>query len=248
MHRTTRTDLQITPPSIKERASQESREGESAARAGTRPGGTTPIPTIDDFVPYTPPAKHFGAFISQSFKAYGASLIGTFVAVPIVTSAITVAIYLTHTPSSFAIVLGVIYTYILWWIVALPFSYFTRASGANTVSYGLLLSRLRLLEAHLTSRCEYEKKKPKDDDDLFFHHEMVAFKEACSLHKTISKTLVESRAGLQWVLGLGYVTIWSTLHRAEEALFEIDPKEMVIRRAIHDYLSIKGSTLSLIHI
>jgi len=112
------------------------------------------------------------------------------------------------------------------------------------VSYGLLLSRLRLLEAHLTSRCEYEKKKPKDDDDLFFHHEMVAFKEACSLHKTISKTLVESRAGLQWVLGLGYVTIWSTLHRAEEALFEIDPKEMVIRRAIHDYLSIKGSTIA----
>ena len=236
MHITTRTDLHPPIQNV---------GGQFIVPLAEQPKEEeTTAPIIDDFVPYTPPAKHFGAFISQSFKAYGASLIVTFIALPIVTSAVTVGIYLTHSPSSFAIVLGAITTSILWWIAALPFSYFTRASGANTVSYGLLLSRLRLLEAHLASRCEYQEKKRKDDDDLSFHHETLAFKEACSLHKTISRTLTESRAGLQWVLGLGYVTVWTTLHRAEEALFEIDPKEMVIRRTIHDYLSIKGSSIA----
>ena len=184
---TTPTDLHITPPSIKERPSQEPREGENGARAGTRPGGTTRAPTIDDFVPYTPPPKHFSAFISQCFKAYGASLIGTFVAVPIITSAITVAIYLTHTPSSFAIVLGVIYTFILWWIAALPFSYFTRASGANTVSYGLLLSRLRLLEAHLASRCEYQEKKRRTTTSLFIMKRLPSKRLAAFIKRSVAR-------------------------------------------------------------
>src|SRR5205823_1635352 len=49
---------------------------------------------------------------------------------------------------------------------------------------------------------------------------------------------------LRWVLGLGYVDAWRTLHRAEEALIEVEPTEGVILNAKRDRVSIQGSTIS----
>ncbi len=49
---------------------------------------------------------------------------------------------------------------------------------------------------------------------------------------------------MPWVLGIGYIIAWGKLHRAEEALIEVEPVEIVIRGAMHDKLSIQDSELS----
>jgi hypothetical protein len=43
---------------------------------------------------------------------------------------------------------------------------------------------------------------------------------------------------------MGYLNAWGKLHRAEEALIEVEPVEMVIRGAMHDKLAIQDSNLS----
>src|SRR5260370_35213673 len=53
-----------------------------------------------------------------------------------------------------------------------------------------------------------------------------------------------SSTGLDWVTGMGYVTAWDSLHRAEEALIEVVPIKMVIHAAIHDKLAIQDSTIN----
>ena len=56
--------------------------------------------------------------------------------------------------------------------------------------------------------------------------------------------LYESTSRLPWVLGLGYVVAWSRIHRAEEALIEVEPVEMVVRGAYHDKMAITDSQMS----
>jgi hypothetical protein len=48
---------------------------------------------------------------------------------------------------------------------------------------------------------------------------------------------------MQWVTGAGYINAWGAIHRAEEALIEIEPPEMVLRGALHDKLAIQNSTI-----
>lgn len=55
--------------------------------------------------------------------------------------------------------------------------------------------------------------------------------------------LLDHRTGLRWVTGMGYLNVWSLLHRAEEALVKVEPPEMVLRGALHDKLAIQNSTL-----
>jgi len=53
-----------------------------------------------------------------------------------------------------------------------------------------------------------------------------------------------SRASLQWVLGTGYISVWNMVHRVDEAILQIEPRELVIHAAIHDKLSIQDSNIN----
>src|SRR5260370_24937381 len=102
--------------------------------------------------------------------------------------------------------------------------------------YGLLTCRLSQLEARLHEiNTPDQNGKPKHWAD----YQLVALKEARDQVEDLNSQLHRYPAGLQWVLGLGYVNAWSKLHRAEEALIEVEPVEMVIRGALHDKLSIQ---------
>ncbi|MBV9171101.1 MAG: hypothetical protein JOZ81_13565 [Chloroflexi bacterium] len=47
----------------------------------------------------------------------------------------------------------------------------------------------------------------------------------------------------QWVLGHGYIHLWRTLNRAEEALLELAPAHLVLAEAAFDRLRIDGSNM-----
>ena len=48
---------------------------------------------------------------------------------------------------------------------------------------------------------------------------------------------------MPWVLAWGYINAWNWLHRTEEALIEIEPIEMVVGGAYHDYMAISNSKM-----
>ena len=48
-------------------------------------------------------------------------------------------------------------------------------------------------------------------------------------------------SGLEWVSAMGYVSLWRRLDRAEEALIDIEPRELVLSDALHDKLRLAGA-------
>ncbi|HEY6407137.1 MAG TPA: hypothetical protein VIY29_06705, partial [Ktedonobacteraceae bacterium] len=50
--------------------------------------------------------------------------------------------------------------------------------------------------------------------------------------------------GLPWIMGVGYLKAWNFVHRAEEAMLDIAPREFVIREALHDESAIDGSKIA----
>jgi hypothetical protein len=49
--------------------------------------------------------------------------------------------------------------------------------------------------------------------------------------------------GLEWVSAMGYVSLWRRIDRADEALIELEPIEMVVAEALHDQLRLTRSEI-----
>jgi hypothetical protein len=49
--------------------------------------------------------------------------------------------------------------------------------------------------------------------------------------------------GLRWVAGHGYLSLWTQVHQAEEALFMVEPVEWLIAEANRDLLRLTGSKM-----
>lgn len=195
------------------------------------------------------PKRSFFDYVKIGLKAYGGSVAASVWVVPIGASAVTLGLYLSPplpifaqpAPNWYPVIFGMLFSYSVCAIVALFLCYFASAEGANTGSYGLLASRLCQLEARLSVIDSSDAEgKPKD----FAEYQRVALKEAHDNFADLKNYLYRYPTGLHWVLGIGYIIAWGKLHRAEEALIEVEPVEMVIRGAMHDKLSIQDSKLS----
>jgi hypothetical protein len=179
--------------------------------------------------------------VLRFFRGYGSALLMGLPVLPIAVSAITIGIYLSN--PSFAgwvsVLWGAGVTYIAWLLISLPFIALTSPKNANSRSYGLLDSRLEQLETRLGV---IRNNTPREED--LPEYQRVALNEAFDKLEDISKDLYESDMRLPWVMGYGYVNTWGKLHRAEEALVEVEPVEMTMRGAMHDKMAIAGSQIT----
>ena len=181
------------------------------------------------------------------FRGYGAALVMGLPILPIVVSAVTVVVYLSNTslPAWLSVVIGGAATQVAWFLGSLMLVSLTSPRNANSRSYGLLESRRQQLQSrlHVLSN-EY----PLNDDDPKYkalpEYQKTALNEAHDKLDEITEDLDDFNTRLAWALGYGYVNTWGKLHRAEEALVEIEAKEMVMRGARHDKMSISGSQMS----
>ena len=171
----------------------------------------------------------------------------------------TAAVYFLLPPVRYPIwyapVGGFIVSLLLWVICAAVCSTFANAKGANPRSYGLLRMRLDQLNARLgIEQLGKDQRWTKDEGQWAAaakmdkspgveNYQMIALREAHKCYDEVDKLLRERRTGFDWVLGMGYVNAWGLIHRAEEALIEFEPMEMVVRGAIHDKLAIQNSTI-----
>ncbi len=172
-------------------------------------------------------------------RAYGATLAGGFTILPLVALVLTVTFYLavSNIPSWVSLVVGLLTTLVAWLIIALPLQFMTSRDKVNTRSYGLLASRLSLLE----SRLYILQTTPHKPFELY---QLIALEEAYNNFLFVDAMLYESTSRLPWVLGIGYTVAWEKLHRAEEALLEVEPIEIVAREAYHDRMAIANSNMS----
>lgn len=174
-------------------------------------------------------------------RAYGAALVGGFAVVPTVAAALTVAIFLaeSNVPGAYIVIWGMLATLAVWLLISIPMSLLTSRDRVNARSFGLLISRLNQLETRLNV---IQNRNP--DLDKLEEYQEVALEEAYNNFQELDTMVYESTSRLPWVLGLGYVVAWFRIHRAEEALIDIEPVEMVIRGAYHDKMAITDSQMS----
>jgi len=189
--------------------------------------------------PATRRKNGFFARLWPLMQAYGASLVGSYAIVPSIATIFTVVFYLvaSNIPGWQLVVWSLIVTGIVWLALSIPLSALTSARAANSHNYGLIENRLSRLETRL-----YVLQTTTSEDQLK-QYQRVALEEAYDNLSKLHDLMYSSTSRLPWVLAMGYVNAWNWLHRTEEALIEIEPIEMVVSGAYHDYMAISNSKM-----
>ena len=132
---------------------------------------------------------------------------------------------------------GCLITGILWLVLSIPLTALTSAKTVNPYNYGLIENRLSRLESRL-----YTLQTTTPEDQLK-PYQRVALEEAYDNLSKLHDLMYRSTSRLPWVLAMGYINAWNWLHRTEEALIEIEPVEMVVSGAYHDFMAISNSKI-----
>jgi len=205
-------------------------------------------------------------FIRMWISAYFASIVIAGTIMPILASLTAVKLYLalplSHLPSLpgigaqspwYTFVWTFLITGITWLVVALPFSWFCTARGANPRNYGLFRSRLHQLNSYL-GITDYANNKYDEINDIQTvmknaglyknnSHLTDALKEAYDCCIGISRKLCKFPTGLSWIIGTAYNKAWNLIHHAEEVIIEIESLDTAVRDAKHDFLAICDSDI-----
>ena len=189
--------------------------------------------------PATKRKKGFLARLWPLMQAYGAALVANYATVPSLAAVFTVVLYLvaSNVPGWQPVAWGCIVTGIVWLALSIPLSAFTSAKAVNPHNYGLIENRLSRLETRL-----YVLQTTTPEDQLK-QYQRVALEEAYDNLSKLQDLMYNSTSRLPWVLAWGYINAWNWLHRTEEALIEIEPIEMVVGGAYHDYMAISDSKM-----
>jgi hypothetical protein len=117
---------------------------------------------------------------------------------------------------------------IAWLLLAAAYSPATSAGNANSGSYADLTERLTQINARLMAL----PNTAAGTD---------AVREATMHRDAITAELATS--GPRWVAAVGYVSLWKRIHRAEEALIDVEPRAQVVADAVYDEWRLQNSTV-----
>jgi hypothetical protein len=118
-----------------------------------------------------------------------------------------------------------------WVVLAKIYSGYANAELANPRQYQKLQAQLRHLQG-LMAACDPQVR------------ETAAYREAQCFCDYVSHFLEQRHAhDPRWGLADGYVDLWECLHQAEEALFPILPRPLIVNGALNDVLILGGSDI-----
>jgi len=150
-----------------------------------------------------------------------------------------------------AALLGLMMGAISWLLAALVYSFLglARVEGANPRSYDLLCARLIDLEEKLPILCPVGATPPHAPGDTGVtaceeaRAEVNILRNALHPNQPQPEPLPRVR-NMQWVSGYGYIALWNSVHRAEEAFIEVEPREALVGYAALTRMRLVGSTIA----
>jgi len=106
-------------------------------------------------------------------------------------------------------------------------------------SYGEIHNKISFLDARIAVLCNGIEPATCEPE------RMSSCRAACSVVQEQRRILVHdmNSVGTRWILGSGYVDLWTRLHVIEEALLTVEPREELIGAAIYDEMRLKGSRI-----
>lgn len=168
--------------------------------------------------------------------AYLTALVATLIAVPGIAAGMTTLLFITVLPNISSLAYGLIITLFLWLVVIPVFvSPFTTAAHADAFQYSMLKSRWCLLTKRLTMLNNIFTSPTTEQKDGL----TTAEASKCYMDQALN----HSNPGLRWISGKEFLNLWKVLHRAQEALLQIEASAILIREALHDQLKLQKSSL-----
>jgi hypothetical protein len=141
----------------------------------------------------------------------------------------------------FTIITGFGATFVFWLLAALFARNFTSFESANPVSGSHLINHFSALcagFATLPAPNDNGNSLPKES----LHSYRIAYEQVKAYIEEIEGLL--ERKDMRWIAGTGYLQAWNLVHRAEEAMITLEPREEVIREAIYDQMCLIGSSIT----
>jgi hypothetical protein len=142
--------------------------------------------------------------------------------------------------NDYAVLIGSLVGLFAWLVLALFYRAYTAADRANYHTYGMLSCRLDSLKVRLD--CERDLLREREDEPDSGLTRRIAYEDARRQCQEIEDKLKSE--GLPWVMATGYIEVWTRLHRAEEALINVEPPGTVIASAVGNELRIKDSNMA----
>ena len=187
--------------------------------------------------------------------AYSAALVflGCLIPLPIVATIVTAAIYIAPvSPALGAIIpawiapnwmiclVGFVITLVLWLLFALPFIAFSSMESAIPVKGSDLKNHFLAVRACYNALLAMEDSGNPIPKERAYGYRIASEQVKCYLAELEQMLRYKD---LRWIAGTGYLAAWNLVHRAEEALIMLEPREEVIREALNDELSLEGSDI-----
>jgi len=136
-----------------------------------------------------------------------------------------------HLRTLFDLVLGTAAAVLLWLTFSYAFRDYTTPRRANPRVYGALQAGLVGLDAALAHL-----------PTLKTENAPIAVAEVRAYRDLITRELTSTGA-LRWVTAAGYMTLWTALHRAEEALIVVTALDDIIEEAVNAQSRLENSTI-----
>jgi hypothetical protein len=141
-----------------------------------------------------------------------------------------------------AVVSGVAGALIVWLVFASLGKRYTAAKSANLRNYNLLREKLSRLE----TRTEHARRMISGAHDGHANGNGEAVRNRAyelAVHECEEIKRGLNGRGMPWVTGLGYVELWHRVHRAEEALIQVEPRTDALAGAMRDEMRLMDSTM-----
>ncbi len=144
--------------------------------------------------------------------------------------------------SIYAVLIGVGSAALIWLVGGCFYSRYTNAHSASRRNYLALRERLDHLENRVMhARPEGYESEENPNTTICQATREQAYARARKECKVIREEL--EGAGMPWVTGLGYITLWHRVHRAEESLIKVEPCLEALEGAMRDESRLVNSTL-----
>jgi hypothetical protein len=212
-------------------------------------------------------------------------LVGAVIPMPLLTALVTIIIYLSTSPfpdpntlptgvkqvfqvfiwlgiSNTVLLLGLIITFIVWLLIAIPCMRYATVEGGRPSDYESLKREVDVLTKQLEVVQEQEEDQASHTTGTSASPTAQQKIAKQNISKEQDKALEEKKAraivlsdinadldhidkrldsqGLHW-LSTGYVSMWDRVNKAEEAMLAVLPRERVIESAKLDELSLNNS-------
>ena len=179
---------------------------------------------------------------------------GCLIPIPIVATIFTASIYIAPILISLqslisswislnwlVIITGFVITLVFWLLSAFFSQKFTGMESVSPVSANNFKNHFSALCAGFAALDALNDSGKSLPGERIYSY-LIAYEQVKAYIEEIKEIL--DRKDTRWVAGTGYLRVWNLVHRAEEAMITLEPREEVIREAIYDEMCLTDSNIT----